>query len=182
MYLIVVGGILLLLFGVGLGAVSAATIVKIIQSGSADGLDSALAVVMAIFIVAAFGMIILGRKLIRKGREMERGLEREEISDYQPMMEKQDNKKWLWVRNPKVWNIGLLFVAVMCIILSPAFEAFSPVWLAFMLVGFVCTMVFGIRYAIEKDSFWDAPRARMARIGVPVFIYLGIVYFIATYM
>lgn len=182
MYLIMVGGILLLLFGVGLGAVSAATIVKIIQSGSADGLDSALAVVMAIFIVAAVGMIILGRKLMRKGREMERGLERDEISDHQSMMEKQDNKKWRWVRNPKVWNIGLLFVAVMCIILSPAFAPSSPVRWAFILVGFVCTMVFGIRYAIEKDSFWDAPRARRARIGIPVFIYLGIVYFIATYM
>lgn len=178
MYLIVVGGILLLLFGVGLGAVSAATIVRIIQSGSADGLDSALAVVMAIFIVAAVGMIMFGRKLIRKGKEMERG----EISNLQPMIEKQDNKKWRWVRNPKVWNIGLLFVAVMCIILSPAFAPSSPVRWAFILVGFICTMVFSIRYAIEKDSFWDAPRARTARVGVPLFIYLGIVYFIATYM
>lgn len=200
-YLILIGGILLLLLGIGLGTIGVATIVMIIQSGSADGLNIALGVIMLVFVVGAVGMILLGGKLIRnthKEINLQYMMEKQENKklaeplmemDYGSnrwyVMEEQENKKIQGDRNGKVWiSVGLLFAAVECIGLLFVFRGQFAVKMILIMVGLACMLLFGILrgFAFKRSKKYKSYGRLQGVIGLPAMIYLAIVYSIIEYV
>lgn len=200
-YLILIGGILLLLLGIGLGTIGVATIVMIIQSGSADGLNIALGVIMLVFVVAAVGMILLGVKLIRnthKEINLQYMMEKQENKklaeplmemDYGSnrwyVMEEQENKKIQGDRNGKVWiSVGLLLAAVVCIEMLFVFQGQFAIQMILMMTGAACMLVFGTLRGIElkRSGKWTRPRQLQEVIGFPVMFYILIAYCILEYV
>lgn len=200
-YLILIGGILLLLLGIGLGTIGVATIVMIIQSGSADGLNIALGVIMLVFVVGAVGMILLGGKLIRnthKEINLQYMMEKQENKklaeplmemDYGSnrwyVMEEQENKKTSGNRNGKVWIFaGLLLAAVVCIEMLFVFQGQFAIQMILMMTGAACMLVFGTLRGIElkRSGKWTRPRQLQEVIGFPVMFYILIAYCILEYV
>ncbi len=202
-YLILIGGILLLLLGIGLGTIGVATIVMIIQSGSADGLNIALGVIMLVFVVGAVGMILNGGKLIRNARKeinLQYMMEKQENkkpadllmeTDYGSnrwyVMEEQENKKPSGNRNGKVWiSVGLLLAAVLCIDMLFIFQGQFAIQMILMMVGAVCMLVFGtlrgIAFKRSEKYKYGTYRQLQGVIGLPVMIYFAIAYFILEYV
>lgn len=176
-YFILIGGILLMMLGIGLWTIGVVTNVKIIRSGSVDGLDIALGVIMLVFVMVAVGMIFLGGKLIHNTRK--------EIN-LQYMMEKQENKKLQGDRNGKVWiYVGLLLAAVVCIGMLFVFQGQFAVMMISIFGGAACMLVFGTLRGIEfkRSGKWKGrPRQLQGVIGLPVMIYIAIVYSIIEYV
>lgn len=174
-YFILIGGILLLLLGIGLGTIGVATIVMIIQSGSVDGLDIALGVIMLVFVVGAVGTILLGGKLIHKSKSNQ-----SHVRD-----EKQENKKIQGDRNGKVWiSVGLLFAAVACIGLLFVFRGQFAIQMILMMAGAACMLLFGILrgIAFKRSKKYKSYRQLQGVIGLPVMIYFAIAYSILEYV
>lgn len=196
-----IGGILLLLLGIGLGTIGVATIVMIIQSGSADRLDIALGVIMLVFVVGAVAMILNGGKLIRnthKEIDLQYMMEKQENkklaeplmeTDYGSnrwyVMEKQENKKTSGNRNGKVWiSAGLLLVAFVCIVMLFVFQGQFVIQMTLMMAGAACMLVFGTLRGIElkRSGKWTRPRQLQGVIGLPVMVYFLIAYCILEYL
>ena len=189
-YLILIGGILLLLLGIGLGTIGVATIVMIIQSGSTDGLNIALGVIMLVFVVAAVSMILKGGKLIRNTRKeinLQNMMEKQENKNLaEPLMEmdygsnrwyvmeEQENKKIQGDRNGKVWlSVGLLLAAVACIGLLFVFRG-AAVQTILIMVCAACMIVFGIIQGDRIGKVWKVCLlfAAVASIGL-LFVFQG---------
>ena len=101
------------------------------------------------------------------------------------MMEQQGNKKLQGDGNGKVWiSVILLAAAVICIGMLIFFQEHWNVSWAFALAGLVCMFAAAILYVIEQNRNGKAQSGRQIRaaIGLPVMVYLGIIYFIFEYV
>ena len=198
-YLILIGGILLLLLGIGLGTIGVVTCIMIIQSASVDGLDIALGIIMVFFIMVAVGMILLGVKLIRnthKEINLQYMMEKQENkklaeplmeTDYGSnrwyVMEEQENKKTSGKRNRKVWiYAGLLLAAVVCLEMLFVFQGQFVVKMILMMTGAACMLVFGTLRGIEFNRSGKSYRQIEGAIGFPVMFYFLIAYCILEYV
>lgn len=190
-YFGLIGGILLLLLGIGLGTIGVATIVMIIQSGSADRWDIALGIIMLVFVVGGVSMILKGGKLIRnthKEINPQYLMEKEENkkpakplmkTDYgsnrRYVMDKQERKAWT-----KIWiAFGLPFVGMLCLEMRGYFREDAAVKLVITLVGFVCILAVDILAIIEeiRSPKWQYENRilALAKILFWVVVYWGLV-------
>lgn len=200
-YFGLIGGILLLLLGIGLGTIGVVTCIMIIQSASVDGLDIALGIIMVFFVMAAVAMILLGGKLIRNThKEINLQYMKEKQENKKPadslmetnygsnrwyVMEEQENKKTSGKRNGKVWiYVGLLLVAVVCIVIIFVFRGQFAVQMISMMVGAICMLVFGTLcgIAFKRSKKYKSYRQLQGVIGLPVMIYFLIAYSILRYV
>lgn len=172
-YFMFIGGILLLLFGIGLGTIGMVTIVRIIQSGSADGLDIELSIIMAVLVVAGFLMAVLGSRLLRA-----------RISNRQPHMREEKDEKRQGIGNIKVWSVCLFIAAVVCIEMLFIFQKQFGLIMTFIFTGLFCIIAFGALCGIElkRSGKWEHPRQLQAVVGLPAIVYLIIVFFILEYV
>lgn len=200
-YFGLIGGILLLLLGIGLGTIGVVTCIMIIQSASVGGLDIALGIIMVFFVMAAVGMILLGGKLIRnthKEINLQYMMEKQEDKkladplmemDYGSnrwyVMEEQEDKITSGKRNGKVWiYVGLLLVAVVCIVIIFVFRGQIAVQMISMMVGAICMLEFGALcgIAFKRSKKYKSYRQLQGVIGLPVMIYFAIAYSILKYV
>lgn len=172
-YFMFIGGILLLLFGIGLGTIGMVTIVRIIQSGSADGLDIELSIIMAVLVVAGFLMAVLGSRLLRA-----------RISNRQPHMREEKDEKRQGIGNIKVWSVCLFIAAVVCIEMLFIFQKQFGLIMTFIFTGLACMIAFGTLRGIElkRSGKWEHPRQLLAVIGFPTMVYLLIAFLIIKYV
>lgn len=94
--------------------------------------------------------------------------------------ENQNNEKPQGEQNNKLWKIGLLIVAAICIVMLFVFQEQRAVKWTFILIGTVCTFTLGIFSGIElkRSGKWRTMRQLKFAIGLPVFVYWVIVYLI----